>query len=119
LEWASFLDKLNRDPPPLWGIAWYADYPDPDSFLRASNVRLYTRWRNETYERLVEEARRVMGQGERMRLYRQADRILVEEAAIIPLTYSREHILVKPWVRNLPISALGGWFWNEVIIEAH
>ena len=37
-------------------------------------------WQNEDYDRLVEGARRVMDQEERMRMYQQADWILVEEA---------------------------------------
>ena len=31
-----------------------------------------------------------------MELYRQADRILVQEAAIMPL-YGLDHLLRKPW----------------------
>jgi hypothetical protein len=34
-----------------------------------------------------------------MELYQEADRILVaEEAAIMPLSYGRGRMLVKPWV---------------------
>jgi nickel-dependent lactate racemase len=28
-------------------------------------------------------------------------------------------LLVKLWVRNLPVATLGGWFWKDVIIEPH
>ena len=80
--------------------------------------RYETGWRNETYDRLVEEARRLTDQGERMKLYGQADRILVEEAAIIPLYYGREHWLVKPWVSKYPLSP-SRRFWKDVVIEAH
>jgi oligopeptide transport system substrate-binding protein len=119
LEYAALRNELNRDPPPMFHTGWLADYPDPDNFLRASLVRLETRWRNEDYERLVEEARRVMDQGERMKLYRQADRILVEDSAIMPLTYHRHHILVKPWVSNLSIAMLGNPLWRYVTIKPH
>jgi oligopeptide transport system substrate-binding protein len=119
LELAARLDKMDRDPPPVFVAAWTADYPDPDNFLRASSIRPHTRWGNEAYDRLVEEARRLMDHGERMTLYRQADRILMEEAVIVPLCYGRVHIFVKPWVRNLPIAALEGWFWKDVIMEPH
>jgi len=119
MEWATLNDKLHSDPPPLFGGGWAADYPDPDSFLRASPIRSYTHWGNETYDRLVEEARRMMDQGERMKLYQEADRVLVQEAAIIPVTYSREHILVKPWVSKYPLSAIQSRFWKDVIIEPH
>jgi ABC-type transport system substrate-binding protein len=113
------LEKLDRDPPPIFVAGWSADYPDPDNFLRASSIRTHTRWWSETYHQLVEEAGQLMDQGKRMSLYRQADKLLIDEAAIMPLCYGRVHILVKPWVRNLPIAALEGWFWKDVIIEPH
>jgi ABC-type oligopeptide transport system substrate-binding subunit len=54
-----------------------------------------------------------------MRLYQKVDRVLIEEAAIIPLVYDRRHLLVKPWVRKYPTSPIGTSFWKDVIIEPH
>jgi oligopeptide transport system substrate-binding protein len=121
MEYEMFHDRLCREPPSIFLTGWVADYPDPDSFLRASLVRArrYTGWQNAAYDRLVEEARRVMDQGERMRLYGQADRILVEEAAIMPFIYGRLNMLVKPWVSKHSTSAITAWFWKDVIIEPH
>jgi ABC-type transport system substrate-binding protein len=67
----------------------------------------------------VAEARRVTEPGRRIEMYQEADRILVEEAAIMPLTYTIWHLLVKPWVRRWPVSATKFWFWKDVIIEPH
>ena len=44
---------------------------------------------------------------------------LVEEAAIVPLGYVRLHLLVKPWVKRFPTSAMKQWFWKDVVIEPH
>jgi len=76
-------------------------------------------WRNEAYHGLVEEARSLIDQGERMKLYEQADSILVGESPVIPLYYARRHLLVKPWVRKYPISPTTRRFWKDVIIEPH
>ena len=99
-------------------MTWIADYPDPDSFLRVC-IRHRTRWRNEVYDRLVAAARGVMDQGERITLYQQADRILVEEAPIVPLYYGRYHLLLKPWVKKFPTSPMHSWYWKDVILEPH
>jgi oligopeptide transport system substrate-binding protein len=118
-DWASFVDRLAEHKPHVFLIAWEADYPDPDNFLRASSVRRQTRWRDEAYEKLVDEARRLTDQEERMRVYKEADRILVEKAAVIPLTYRRFHMLVKPWVRK-PATSEPFWrFLKDVVIEPH
>jgi oligopeptide transport system substrate-binding protein len=113
------VDRLERDPPDLFALGWVADYPDPDNFLRVGLGMLGTWWRNPAYERLVETARRLTDQRQRIRQYTQADQILVEEAAVLPLFYNRNTLLIKPWVRKFPMSARGGWFWKDVVLEAH
>ncbi len=114
-----FFDKLRQTPAQLFRIGWKADYPDPDNFLRASTFRQETRWSNDTYDRLVEQARRLTNQAERLNLYRQADQILVEEAVIIPYLYLQRHLLIKPWVSRYPTSPLTASFWKDVVIEPH
>jgi ABC-type oligopeptide transport system substrate-binding subunit/class 3 adenylate cyclase len=119
VEWAAHMNRMHGGLPHLFFNSWMADYPDPDSFLRASPIRDRSRWRNDIYDELVEKARRIMDQKERMRLYGQADRILIEEAGIMPLTYESSHWLVKPWVRNYFVSAGEAVCWKDVIIDPH
>jgi oligopeptide transport system substrate-binding protein len=121
LEWVHMLKRLYEDPPQLHLNSWLADYADPDSFLRVclQQISPSIGWWDEVYANLVEQARRVTVQDERMRLYRQADKILVHEAVVIPLHYGRCHLLVKHWVSQHPTSALGRQFWKDVIIEPH
>jgi len=54
-----------------------------------------------------------------MRMYQQADRILIEDAPLLPLCYSRFHMFMKPWVKKNLTSPLKWWFWKDVIIEPH
>jgi oligopeptide transport system substrate-binding protein len=115
----AFHSMLNEESPAVFISGWVADYPDPDTFLRANPIRKFTGWQNEVYDQLVEEARRVPDQRRRMALYRQAEEVMVEDAAIIPLAYSRDEWLVKPWVKKYPILAASWWLWKDVIIEPH
>jgi oligopeptide transport system substrate-binding protein len=119
MDFGLLLEELNREPPSMFLIGWMADYPDPDNFLRVCPTRRWTGWQNEAYVRLVERARQVTNQDERMRTYQQAGRTLIEEAVIMPLTYGRRHLLVKQWVKKLPMPAMQTWFWKDVIIEPH
>jgi ABC-type oligopeptide transport system substrate-binding subunit len=120
LEVDVWLDRVIVEPPRIHLSEWAADYPDPDDFLRAMPFRRRTRWRNDAYDRLVEKARHATAQSERLKMYQQADAILVEEAPLMPIYYARDHILLKPWVSRLPTSSIrpGGW-WKDVIIEPH
>jgi ABC-type oligopeptide transport system substrate-binding subunit/DNA-binding SARP family transcriptional activator len=119
LSWGELLDRNLRESPHMWYMGWLADYPDPDSFLRVGDWRLIGGWRDELYDRLIEGARRATDQGERMRMYQQADLILVQDAPILPLYHSRSPLLVKPWVTKYPMSPVKLWFCKDVIIEPH
>jgi len=103
----------------MWMVSWYADYPDPDDVLRVSWWIDFCGWENEEFGDMVEGARRVLDQAERMRMYKQADRLLIEEAAFIPFSYRRFHMLVKPWIKNFSTSALKWWLWKDILIEPH
>ena len=117
MEWAPYLERLE-ELPDLYLMGWIADYPDPDNFLRVGLWRERMRWGHNNFDRTVETARRATNQKTRIQLYRQAEKILIEEAAIIPLYYSRQHLLVKPWVSKLlPASASGRHRWKDVVIE--
>jgi ABC-type oligopeptide transport system substrate-binding subunit len=67
----------------------------------------------------VAAARGAMDQEKRLKLYQQADRILVEEAPLVPLLYGCWHLLLKPWVRKLPGSPMAVWHYKDMILEPH
>lgn len=117
--WDKYFDRHRKGQAHLFFNAFMARYPDPDHCLRGISSGRRTWWRNEAYAGLLEKARRAMDQGERMMLYKQADRILIEEAPVIPIGYGRQHLLVKPWVSKFPTSAIKHLFWKDVIIEPH
>jgi oligopeptide transport system substrate-binding protein len=119
VESVTSFDKMNREPPRIFLSYWLADYPDPDSFLRLGLRQHPTGWRNKAYDSLIEKARQMTDQGERIEMYQEADRVLVEEVPIIPLTHWRLKLLVKPWVRKYPTSVIKWWSWKDVIIEPH
>ena len=94
-----------------------ADYPDPDNYLRVSTWRQTGHWTHPEYDRLIEEARRLTDQSQRMERYHQAEKILAEEAPIVPLVYPSNFLMVKPWVKNLPLSYVGPDMARAVVID--
>jgi ABC-type oligopeptide transport system substrate-binding subunit len=117
LDWDEFIYRALEKPPHIYINPWVGHYPDPDYFLRAGFIRKSAGWHNQTYENLVEEAWRLSNLEERIDRYREADRIFIEDAVVIPLTYMRWHQFVKPWVKRFPISEIP--LWKDVIIESH
>jgi len=111
--------RLRERLPHLHVIGWVAEWPDPDTFLEESRVCEPTGWSNAAYRALRQRARQSVDQEERMRLLQQVDRIVVQEAPVVPLLYGRRHTLVKPWIRGFRLSALLNWYWQDIIIEPH
>jgi oligopeptide transport system substrate-binding protein len=112
-------EAVHGEMPTISIGAWQADYLDPDNFLRVGLEWACKTWRCEAFDRLVSEARCTLDQEERMRLYRQADEILVEQVPVVPFCHLRWSLLVKPWVSRYPASPMRQWFWKDVVIEAH
>ena len=119
LDFPSLLEQLYRQTPPIFLFAWTADFPEVDNFLRTSSESPRHRWSNRRYDELIKTARKLMNQRQRLALYQQAEEILIEEAAIIPLSYMRWQTLIKPWVKRYPTSPLKWWYWKDVVIEPH
>ncbi len=102
---------LDLVPTNLFDYGWIADYPDPHNFLDVlfhsqaeNNVGGYT---SAEFDTLVEEARVRQDIQERLRLYQQAEALLVEDAAAIPLVFGRSYLVVKPYVRDLVLTPFG------------
>jgi oligopeptide transport system substrate-binding protein len=119
LEWHEMIGWIGKTLPNLFILGWSADYPDPDNFLRVGVRRYIQKGWNESYDQLVENARRETDQVSRLDLYQQAERILIEEAAIVPIVHRRWHLLIKPWIKNLHVSPINSVILKSLIIEAH
>jgi oligopeptide transport system substrate-binding protein len=115
----EFHQKARGAPTHALLTNWIADCPDPDNFLRVSlDHFMGARWHGALAE-LVERARRTIGQSERIALYQEADRLLIEDALVIPLFYGRYSFFLKPWVKRFPTSPVWTDFWKDIIIEPH
>ena len=121
VEWADFLRDMNAQRYPLFLTGWIADYPDSENFLdllfHSASPQNHMGYANAEADRLLEAARVEQDAAERTRLYREVERLLVEDAAWIPLTHGVRVSLVKPYVRGYAsTSAIFPWL-GQVYIE--
>jgi oligopeptide transport system substrate-binding protein len=123
VEWATFLGDLNARKPQLFaGLAWAADYPDPQNFLdilfHSRSPLNHTGYSNANVDRLVEQARVAASWEERVSLYQQAEQLIVAEAAWLPLWYTGDRmVLIKPYVKGYKPTPLIVPKLREVSIE--
>jgi oligopeptide transport system substrate-binding protein len=109
-EWKTFLRYMRVDPAPLARFGWQADFPDPDNFfnlLTSDSENNTTKWKNPEYDRLVEKAAMLADRAERKALYLKAQRILMEDQAVIlPICSSVWQSLIAKRVRNFPKNSI-------------
>ncbi len=110
MEWKVFLSRLREDTPDIFRLGWFIDYPDADSYMGlflSDSGNNHTHWSSPAYDRLVSRAVTTLNPAERQALYDKAQRLLLEqEAVILPFYASEKTWLVKPYVKNLQINAL-------------
>lgn len=116
-DWPTFVRRMETERLPIYYSAWRADYPDPDNFLRVALEWRKTRPDDAEFTALVERTRGLTDPAGRLATYAQAERRLIEQAAVVPLNYRRSYFLLKPHVTHYPASGLRPWFWQDVVIE--
>jgi oligopeptide transport system substrate-binding protein len=122
LPWAALVARAHDRPPHILGMGSGAHYPDPATFVgsaRRDEEQAAYMWRHAGYDRLAAEIAQVTEEEQRLALFRKMDRIVVEEAWMVPLWYGRRHLLVKPWIARLPTSPIMGCFWKDMIVKPH
>ena len=122
VEWATFLQEIDNFRLQVFTLAWSPDYPDPHTFVdvlfRSDSTINQTRYGNAEVDALLDEATTEPDPARRIQLYQEAEQIIVDEAAWVPMWWgSNGRILVKPHVNGFRISPLGGYFFKDVWLE--
>ncbi|MGK5082476.1 peptide ABC transporter substrate-binding protein [Bdellovibrionota bacterium FG-1] len=116
----TFRAQLDLRTFPLFEASWSADYPDPDNFLSVflgSSGNNRTNWKSEKFDELVISARNHMDIKERAKLYLAAQKMLIEdEAIIVPLYYEPNMALVRARVKNLELNPLNYLLLRKVLL---
>ena len=101
-----------------WFAGWHADYPDPDGFylgLLELGLPLY---RDEETDAVLAQARISRDRDERLRLYREFERIWIgRRAALVPISYSRQLVLRRPNVHGLRLNPMGAFHLEQVVLD--
>ena len=100
-----------------WFSGWHADYPDPDGFYRGLLELDLPLHRDDESDALLERARASRDRDERLRLYREFERLWIgQRAALIPLSYSRQLLLRRPHVQNLRLNPMRVFHLEQVMV---
>jgi oligopeptide transport system substrate-binding protein len=93
---ASFRNRMANSRLEFFRGSWIADYPDAENYLSlfyslnfSPAGPNYTHFSDPEYDRLFEGALRILDERTRYARYQELDRIIVKEAALVPLYYDQ------------------------------
>ena len=108
--------KLN-----FWRASWIADYPDGENYLSlfysenwAPDGPNTTHYRSAEFDRLYRQALTLTEDSLRQRVYQQMDRLMLEQAPIIPLYYDRSFRMLQPGITGLGSNAMNHLYLKRV-----
>jgi oligopeptide transport system substrate-binding protein len=110
-SWPEFQQALQRGELQMFRYAWFADYPDADNFLyflfhsqSKDNVFHYN---NPIVDQLLDDARREADDLSRVKLYRRAEQLILDDAPGVMLMHHIYERLFQPYVEGIEVNALG------------
>jgi peptide/nickel transport system substrate-binding protein len=129
MQFAQHLENLETGKANFWRAGWIADYPDPENFLNLLygahvpedlSTKAYInamRYQSSKFDSLFDIALREVDDAKRFELFRQADQVCVDEAAIMPIFYDENTRLIQVYVKNFPSNAMEYRDMSEVYFD--
>ncbi|MBK6820742.1 MAG: ABC transporter substrate-binding protein [Bacteroidetes bacterium] len=119
---ALLREQMSNSNAPFFWATWIADYPDAESYLtmfygKNTAPPNYTRFKNETFDRLYEQSLTESDEKTKITLYQQMDRIIIEEAPCVPLFYDEVMHFLNKRVSNWKTNSLNLLEIKEVKIK--
>ncbi|MBF9030270.1 oligopeptide ABC transporter substrate-binding protein OppA [Rhodobacterales bacterium HKCCE3408] len=114
-EWQSYLELRGNQNFDLARGGWCADYNEASTFLdllTSNNSNNDGKFMNEEYDALLAEA---ATSSDPQPLYTQAEQILADEAAIVPIYHYTQTFVLDPTIRNWPFdNAENNWYVRDI-----
>jgi ABC-type transport system substrate-binding protein len=106
VEWGKYTKDVNaRNVYGFFLHAWTAEYLSPQYFfadlIHSRGPRNRFNYSNPRVDALLDRADQTVNGEERQRLYLEAEKLTVEDVAVLPFYYDTYTFMVKPYVKGL------------------
>lgn len=120
-DFATFLQQRQAGEYMVSRNGWGADFPHPDNQLRGlftcGGTNNDEQWCDPAFDDLVNTGAQTVDTATQDQLYRDAQRILLDAAAMLPLRFGLTTYLVQPWVQGLMPTASDHQNTGDVFLE--
>ncbi|MFZ5824158.1 MAG: ABC transporter substrate-binding protein [Bacillota bacterium] len=125
-DWGTYLDKTGMGEHTMALLGWTGDNGDPDNFLYvlldkdnakgpdAGNIAFY---KSDAVHELLIAARTTTDKNKRIDLYREAQKVIMEDAPWAPLMHARVPIAVRKGITGYVPSPMGSEPLTKVVVS--
>jgi peptide/nickel transport system substrate-binding protein len=110
-DWPAFSRMLAEGKAGAFLYAWFADVPDPDTFLfplfHSMSGRNLFRYKNPVVDDLLVRARGESDLARRVELYRRVEQVVLDDAPVVPVWHYTYERLFQKYVRSVEVNGLG------------
>lgn len=105
IQKSLLMEQTSKSQALFFRGSWIADYPDAENYLSVFYSKNpappnYTRYKNPAFDQLYESALSEKNDSLRYRLYQQMDRMIINDAPVVPLWYDMAIHLVHKNINN-------------------
>ncbi len=105
IQKSLLMEQTSKSQAPFFRGSWIADYPDAENYLGVFYGKNpappnYTRYKNAAFDLLYEQSLSEKNDSLRYKLYQQMDRVIINDAPVVPLWYDMAIHLVHPNIKN-------------------
>jgi ABC-type transport system substrate-binding protein len=119
MDWATYLAKTREGEQDMYMLGWTGDNGDPDNFLYwfFGQQETRSRYYHTKAAQLTAQAQSLFDQEARAHLYREAQIVLKEDTANIPIAHTTPPLAAKTTVKGYVPHATGGEKLDTVWLE--
>ena len=113
-DWGTYLKRQREQPEDMdmFQLGWTGDNGDPDNFLAVlfdglASPAIRTQWHNKRYHELMQQGKQTIDQAKRAEIYKEAQQVMFDDVAAIPVAHSTVIWPAKNSVKNFKLHPTG------------
>ncbi len=123
-DWSEFKAYVKSESVQVYRYAWFADMPDPDSFLyplfASDSPNNLMRYQSKVVDQMLLTARGIVDPVERAEMYRRIEALILKSSPLIPLFYLSIDRVYQSSVQGIQLNPLAAEFmpFHQVWLKA-
>ena len=112
MDFDTYFDRLDTDPPAMWFLSWIADYPGRNDFLgmllSSGSSNDYGHWTSTEFDTAIADAGSTIDPDKQAAAYDRAEEVIQRDVPVIPMSYGTGWALGRDGLLGAGENGLGG-----------